>query len=95
MREYSARFDGWAPDDFLLTPEAIDRIVASVPAHVIADIRTVQQNVRSFAQLQLESMHEFEVETAPGVHLGQRHLPMSAAARTCPAAGTRSSLRPT
>jgi sulfopropanediol 3-dehydrogenase len=84
VREYSARFDDWAPDDFLLAPDEIEQIVATVPPQVIADIKTVQHNVRTFAQLQLASMHEFEVETAPGVHLGQRHLPVSAAGAYVP-----------
>src|SRR4051812_28376477 len=84
VREYSARFDDWTPDDFLLAPDEIEQIVATVPPQVIADIRTVQHNVRTFAQLQLASMHEFEVETAPGVHLGQRHLPVSAAGAYVP-----------
>jgi sulfopropanediol 3-dehydrogenase len=49
-----------------------------VPQQVLEDIRTVQQNVRHFAQRQLDSMQEFEVETMPGVFLGQKHIPVSA-----------------
>jgi sulfopropanediol 3-dehydrogenase len=78
VRQYSEEFDGWSPESFRLSPEEIERIVAGVPEQVVEDIRTVQANVRSFAERQLESMVEFEVETRPGVFLGQRHLPIAA-----------------
>ena len=78
VREYSERFDKWSPEAFRLSAEGIERIVSTVPQQVIDDIRTVQQNVRFFAERQLDSMGEFEVETMPGVTLGQKHLPVSA-----------------
>src|SRR4051794_9459236 len=78
VREYSAKFDNWSPESFLLDAEAIERIMAGVPAQVISDIATVQANVRRFAEAQRASMTDFEVETAPGVHLGQRHTPITA-----------------
>lgn len=84
VRSFSEQFDGWSPKSFRLDPEEIDRIVSGVPEQVIADIRTVQQNVRSFAQHQMDSMHEFEVETQPGVFLGQKHIPVSAAGAYVP-----------
>lgn len=76
VREWSATFDHWTPENFLLSPADIDRIVATVPDQVIEDIRFVQSQVRGFAQRQLESMSEFEMETLPGVFLGQRHIPI-------------------
>ena len=78
VRHYSEKFDNWSPESFRLGPEEIDRIVATVPDEVLDDLRTVQANVRAFAQHQLESMREFEVETQPGVFLGQKHLPIAA-----------------
>ena len=78
VRHYSEKFDNWSPESFRLAPEEIERIVASVPGEVLDDLRTVQANVRTFAQHQLESMREFEVETQPGVFLGQKHLPIAA-----------------
>jgi sulfopropanediol 3-dehydrogenase len=76
VREYSERFDGWSPASFRLTTEEIEKIVASVPAQVIADITAVQDRVRRFAQHQLNSLRDFEVETEPGVHLGQKNIPV-------------------
>jgi len=84
VREYSEKFDSWSPESFLLDEEAVQRIIARVPQQVIDDITTVQANVRRFAQLQRESLHDFEVETAPGVFLGQRNIPVSASGAYVP-----------
>ena len=78
VREYSEKFDNWSPASFRLSEEEIAEIVAGVPASVLDDIREVQENVRAFAQRQRDSLTDFEVETAPGVFLGQKTLPVSA-----------------
>jgi sulfopropanediol 3-dehydrogenase len=78
VRHYSEKFDRWSPESFRLSPEEIDRIISTVPDEVLDDLRTVQANVRDFAQHQLASMRDFEVETQPGVFLGQKHLPIAA-----------------
>lgn len=84
VREYSERFDNWSPDSFRLTAEDIERVVAGVPPQVIDDIRTVQGNVRRFALRQRESLSDFEIETVPGVYLGQRHVPINASGAYVP-----------
>ncbi|MEU0462906.1 histidinol dehydrogenase [Amycolatopsis sp. NPDC006131] len=84
VREYSAKFDSWSPESFRLSPERIEEIVARVPAQVLDDIRFVQDQVRTFARHQRDSMREFEVETLPGVHLGQKHVPVAAAGAYVP-----------
>lgn len=76
VREYSQRFDKWSPPQFRLGPEEIERIVATVDTGVLEDIRTVQANVRNFATHQRRSITDFEIETAPGVFLGQRNIPV-------------------
>lgn len=78
VREYSEKFDRWTPESFKLTEEEVARIVAGVPDQVIADIKAVQARVRAFAQHQRESLLDFEVETEPGVFLGQRNIPVRA-----------------
>lgn len=78
VREYSAKFDNWSPDEFRLSEAQIDEIIKSVPSTVIDDIITVQANVRHFAQKQRESITDFEIETMPGVLLGQKNIPVRA-----------------
>lgn len=84
VRKYSAEFDGWSPDQFQLSQDAINKIVQGLPTTVIDDIRTVQSNVRDFAQRQRDSVLDFEAEVAPGVFLGQRSLPVDRAGAYVP-----------
>ncbi len=84
VREWSERLDGWSPVDFHLGPDEVERIVATVPPQVRDDIRTAQANVRRFAEAQRASLRDFEVETAPGVFLGQRNIPVAAAGAYVP-----------
>ncbi|HEV7204599.1 MAG TPA: histidinol dehydrogenase [Jatrophihabitans sp.] len=78
VRAYSEKFDNWSPESFRLSPQQIDEIVATVPEQVIRDIEFVQAQVRNFATKQRESVVDFEVETLPGVRLGQKNIPIQA-----------------
>ena len=78
VRAYSSKFDNWSPESFRLSAEQIADIVAGVPEQVIRDIEFVQAQVRRFAEAQRASLTDFEVETLPGVHLGQKNVPISA-----------------
>ncbi len=84
VREYSEKFDSWSPENFRLTPQQVQGFVDSCPPQVIADIKTVQANVRRFAQAQRDSLTDFEIETQPGVFLGQRNLPVGASGAYVP-----------
>jgi sulfopropanediol 3-dehydrogenase len=78
VREYSEKFDHYAPESFLLSPEQLSEIMARVPQQVIDDIGFVQTQVRRMAKQQLESLSDFEIETLPGVLLGQKNVPVQA-----------------
>ncbi|MFZ3598634.1 histidinol dehydrogenase [Streptomyces sp. BH104] len=84
VRQYSEKFDNWSPESFRLSSEEIERIVAGVPEQVLDDIRFVQEQVRTFAQAQRDSMLDVEIETLPGVRLGHRHVPVAAAGAYVP-----------
>lgn len=77
IRTYSEKFDQWSPERFRLDADQIATITSTVPDQTIEDITRVQENVREFAQHQLASLHDFEVETKPGVFLGQKNIPVS------------------
>jgi sulfopropanediol 3-dehydrogenase len=78
VRQYSQDFDRWSPSSFRLSSESIAELIDSLPRQVIDDITFVQDQVRGFASVQRESMHDIEVETLPGVFLGHRHIPVGA-----------------
>lgn len=84
VREYSEKFDNWSPESFRLSPEQIEQIIAEVPQQAIDDIHFVQEQVRTFARAQRASMTDIEIETLPGVRLGHRHVPVSAAGAYIP-----------
>ncbi|HET9872821.1 MAG TPA: histidinol dehydrogenase [Propionibacteriaceae bacterium] len=84
VKEYSHRFDGWTPEGFRLTENEIEKILTGLPQQVLDDINFVQDQVRRFAVIQRESMHDVEVETLPGVILGHRHVPVQAAGAYIP-----------
>ncbi len=77
VREYSSKFDDWSPANFELSSAQINAAVAAVGSQVIQDTDFCQANVRAFAQAQLATLHDLEVETRPGVILGHKHVPVN------------------
>ncbi|KAL6152586.1 hypothetical protein ACJQWK_04865 [Exserohilum turcicum] len=84
IRRYSKKFDNWSPETFKLSQAAIDAAIAAVPSQTIEDIKTVQSNVKDFAQARRDSIRDFELETQPGVFLGQKNVPISVAGAYIP-----------
>ncbi len=76
VRELSEKFDDYTPDSFRLTQAQIDALIAELSERELADIRFAQEQVRNFARIQRESLHDVEVETMPGVILGHRNIPV-------------------
>ncbi|MDN7244499.1 histidinol dehydrogenase [Planococcus shenhongbingii] len=77
VRELSEKFDKWAPEAFRLSDAQINEIVSKVPDEVIEDIKFAQKNIRAFAEAQLASMKDIEVEHIPGVILGHKNIPVN------------------
>lgn len=77
VRELSEKFDKWAPESFRLSNAQIQEIVEQVPASVIEDIKFAQKNIQTFAQAQLDSLNDVEVESIPGVILGHKNIPVN------------------
>ncbi|HEV2955990.1 MAG TPA: histidinol dehydrogenase [Xanthobacteraceae bacterium] len=77
VRELSQKFDNWAPADFRLTEQEIERAIGELSKRDLDDIRFAQAQVRNFAQKQKETLRDLEVETLPGVVLGHRHIPVN------------------
>ena len=77
VRRYSQQFDHWSPAAFRLAPDEIAALVAQVPQQTLKDIEYAQAQVRSFAEVQRQTLHDLEVELQPGVTLGQRMIPVN------------------
>lgn len=77
VRTYSERFDQWNPPSLRLSQDEIQACIDSLSAQAIEDIKFAQAQIRRFAQIQLMSMRDVEVETLPGVVLGHKNIPVN------------------
>lgn len=78
VRRYSERFDGWAPERFVLAPEEVRSRIAGVPDELRGHIDLAAEQIRAFAGAQRATLQDVEVSTLPGIVLGHRHVPVSA-----------------
>ena len=77
VRNYAAAFDKWPSANLRLSSEQIADIIRRTPKQVIDDIQFAQQQIRFFAQQQLTTISELEVETLPGIFLGHKNIPVN------------------
>jgi sulfopropanediol 3-dehydrogenase len=80
VAELSLKYDKWNPTSFRLSQSEIEACVKSLSQGQIDDIKFAQKQVRNFAQIQRDSMHDVEVETMPGVILGHKNMPVESVA---------------
>ncbi len=78
VRDYARRLDKWE-GDILVGAGEMERRTASIPDGVKRDIEFAAGQVRKFAQAQMASVREFELELAPGLVAGQRLIPVNVA----------------
>lgn len=79
VRELSAKFDKLERDNFLLSEQEIEACLSQLSKRDLSDIRFAQTQVENFARHQRDSIKDIEVETMPGVILGHKNIPVSAA----------------
>lgn len=84
VRRYAELFDHQSMQSFRLSDQEIEDIMGTLDQQVIDDIVFVQEQVRTFARAQRDSMQDIEIETLPGVFLGHRHVPVEAAGAYIP-----------
>lgn len=76
--EYAKKFDKYE-GNLLLTKEEIQAACALVPEQLKKDIQFAHANVKKFAELQLETCQDVEVEIVPGLIAGQKSIPCQTA----------------
>jgi len=84
VRYYSEKFDQWSPTNFKISPDEIRAAKRQLPPSEVADIDFCQAQIRNFAQEQMKRLVGFEVETLPGVHLGQKIIPVASSGAYVP-----------
>jgi sulfopropanediol 3-dehydrogenase len=77
VRSYSEELDRWSPGRFTLTEREVERAGAAVPRELRDHIDRAAEQIRLFAEAQLGTLGEVEIEPSPGVVLGHRLVPIS------------------
>jgi sulfopropanediol 3-dehydrogenase len=78
IRDYSGRLDRWDPPSFRVSEEEIGAAADALSDELRGHIAFAQDQVRTFAVAQRETLAPLEVETLPGVVLGHRLVPVNA-----------------
>lgn len=84
LRYYSEKFDKWSPKNFRVSEDQFLAARKSLPVSEVEDIDFCQTQIRNFAREQMQRIVDFEVETLPGVHLGQKIIPVAASGSYVP-----------
>ncbi len=77
VRMYSEKFDKWNPPSLRLTEGQIQDCIESIGRQAIEDIKFAQAQIKRFAQIQMMSLRDVEIETVPGVVLGHKNIPVN------------------
>ena len=85
VRAYSRELDGWDPPNFRVSRDEIERAADSVEPELREAIEFGRDNTRRFAEMQRETLVDFEREVAPGVVAGQRQVPVGSVGAYQPA----------
>ena len=76
--DYTRKFDGY-DSNTLLSADDIAAATDRVPQKLRDDIHFAHDNVRRFAEMQKSTLHDVEMEIAPGFIAGQKAIPVDAA----------------
>lgn len=78
VRDYALSLDKWS-GAIVMTPDMIAERIRDVPQSVRDDIEFAAGQVRRFAEAQRKSISDFTLEMSPGLHLGQKLVPINTA----------------
>jgi sulfopropanediol 3-dehydrogenase len=84
VRFYAKKFDGWEPKSFRISPDEMRAVRGRLPPRMVEDIDFCQARIRRFAQEQMRRIVSFEVETEPGIFLGQKVIPVQSSGSYVP-----------
>jgi sulfopropanediol 3-dehydrogenase len=78
VRDYALSLDKWG-GDIVLDKAAIAERIRDIPQSVKDDISFAAGQVHRFAEAQRASITDFSLEMSPGLHLGQKLVPVNTA----------------
>ena len=77
-KAYAEKFDRYH-GNIVVTRAEIEAAAANLPQKLKDDIRFAHDNIRKFAEAQIATLSETEIEIAPGFFAGQKIIPCQAA----------------
>jgi sulfopropanediol 3-dehydrogenase len=77
-KRYADKFDRYA-GNLVLNRDEIAKAGERIPQKLKDDIRFAHDNVRRFAEAQMETLTDIEIEVVPGLIAGQKSIPCRAA----------------
>lgn len=78
VRDYALRLDKWS-GEIVLDAVTIAERTRDIPQAIKDDITFAATQVRRFAEAQRASVQDFTLEISPGLHLGQKLVPINTA----------------
>jgi len=78
VRRYAKQLDRWE-GDIILSEADRKAACARIPEALKADIQFAHSNICRFAEAQMATVQEFEIEVMPGLIAGQKQIPVSSA----------------
>jgi sulfopropanediol 3-dehydrogenase len=78
IRRYSAKFDNWSPPSFRISEAQISEAGERLDPQLKGQIEFSRTQVENFARRQRALLVDFQMETLPGVTLGQKQIPVNA-----------------
>ena len=79
VKHYAKALDKWESGEFRVSSDTIRAVESRLPETFKDDFAVCLRNVTNFARLQRKSLIEFESEISPGVHVGQKQIPVTTA----------------
>lgn len=84
VMELTKRFDKIEPEKLVISEDEFSAAEKAMPLTLKEDMDFGINQIKSFAQAQLESLSAFEKEIYPGIHMGHRLVPLSSAGAYVP-----------
>lgn len=85
VRKYAEQLDGFTGADLELDRATVEGSGDRLPADLRAAIELGAERTAAFARAQREHLTDFEVELVPGLHTGQRYVPVQRVGAYLPA----------
>jgi len=85
LRHYEKKFDRFEPESLRVSRAEAAKAKDKLPPEIIAELDFAISRVTAFAQVQKDSLIEFEKEMLPGITMGQRVVPVESVGCYVPA----------